>query len=89
VAHKSDATSWRFGLESIRCDRLGELGLDLSEVSRGDGRPLSASWYRVKGGPLNMALVKVFPGEGPGLCNVMPGSAAYWAERGESPEKRD
>lgn len=75
--------AWRFGLEGMRCDRIDELGIEVVELQRGDGRPLSASWYRIKGGPLEGILVKVFPGESAGLCNVMPGTPPYWEHQGE------
>jgi hypothetical protein len=85
VGVRGQPKAWRFGLESMRCHRIGELGLELVELQRGDGRPLSASWYRVEGGPLSKLLVKVFPGAAADLCNVMPGTPTYWELEGERP----
>jgi hypothetical protein len=85
VGARGQAKVWRFGLEGMRCDRIAELGVEVVTLQQGDGRPLSASWYRIKGGPLEGLLVKVFLGEGPGLCNVMPGTPPYWKHQGEHP----
>ncbi len=83
VGVRGQQKAWRFGLEGIRCDRIDELGIEVVELQRGDGRPLSPSWYRIKGGPLEGDLVKVFPGERAGFCNVMPGTPPYWEHQGE------
>jgi hypothetical protein len=87
VGYRGNAKAWRFGLEGAKCELLNELGLEVAELVRGDGRPLSPSWYRVKGGPLEQSLVKVFPGDGPGLCNIMPGREEYWEQQGDTPKQ--
>ncbi len=87
VGYRGDAKAWRFGLEGAKCELLDELGLELAELVRGDGRPMSPSWYRIKGGPLEGSLVKVFPGDEPGRCNIMPGQQEYWQRQGDTPKQ--
>jgi hypothetical protein len=85
IGYRGKPEAWRFELDSMRCTDVAELGLEVVEVSRGDGRPLSAGWYRVRGGPLDGARVKVYPARGQGLCNVLPGTQDYWKLAGETP----
>jgi hypothetical protein len=85
VGVRGEKKSWRFGIEGVRCDRLAELGVELAVLKRGDGRRLSASWFRIKGGPLEGLLVKTYPGDDPGLCTFMPGTPPYWEHQGEKP----
>ena len=77
VRVRDEPEAWRFGLEGMPCARVDELGLEVSQLSRG--------WYRVQGGPLDQTLVKVSPGKGEGICNIMPGTAQYWEHQGEKP----
>lgn len=85
VGLRGQKQAWRFGLEGIRCDRLDELGFELVELKKGDGRRLSASWYRIKGGLLEGILVKTYPGDEPGICTFLPGTPPYWEHQGEKP----
>jgi hypothetical protein len=87
VGYRGDPKAWRFGLEGIHCERVRELGIEVVELVHGDGRPLSASWFLIKGGPLENAWVKVFPGESALLCNVMPGRQEYWQREHDTPKQ--
>ncbi len=88
VGFRGDSQAWRFSLEGIRCERIDDLGLRVTELERGDGRPLSASWYSVEGGPLDGLWVKSYPGSEAGLCDVMPGTPPYWARQHDKPKDK-
>ncbi len=90
VEARRDAKAWRFGLDYLRCDELGQLGLDVEEIERRKGVGSSA-WYKINGGPLDGALVKVFAKSvtEPDVCSVMPGSVEYWRMQGDLPRSLD
>jgi len=82
---KTDASAWRFGLTPMPCRSVAELGLKVTQLSRKDGsRGFFEAWYKVEGGPLDGALVKVFPIEfgDTALCSILPGTRSYWASQG-------
>lgn len=53
-----------------------ELGVEVVELHHGAGTHEDASWYRVKGGPLDGALVEVLVEETGGLPTDFPMAAA-------------
>jgi hypothetical protein len=79
--YRSNPDAWRFEVSGVPCADIGQLGLEVTQLSESRALPPHFNArYEVKGGPLDGTIARVFNQgvESPRLCTVLPGTVAYW-----------